>query len=255
MTQNDTIMKTTRRQFVGLLGTVATATAGLSQTATAQQTPVVKMGNNYFDPIGLFVEPGTTVRFEIAAGAHSATTYDGRIPAEANPFDSGVFSQGTYEYTFETPGTYDYYCIPHKSLGMVGRVVVGEPGGPAEETPIPDGDVPSSDDIVQQGAIPYGSDSESEDATGGWMMEPGMGPGMMSGGSGGWFYGLPFVGGALGMLGVLGGGLYWALTRSSTESAATDSAMAVLRGRYARGEIDDEEFQRRRQRLKDELER
>jgi len=31
---------------------------------SAQETPVVKMGNNYFEPIGLHIEPGTTVRFE-----------------------------------------------------------------------------------------------------------------------------------------------------------------------------------------------
>ena len=249
-------MKPTRRQFLGLLGTSATATAGLTQTATAQQTPVVKMGNNYFDPIGLFIEPGTTVRFEIAAGAHSATTYDERIPSEASPFDSGIISQGSFEYTFEKPGTYDYYCIPHKSLGRVGRIVVGQSGGPAQETPIPDGEVPASDEIVQQGAIPYGSGSDSEGTSGGWMMGPGMGPGMMAGGSrGGWFYGLSLLGGALGTLGVLGGALYWAFNRSPTTPSSDNPSMAILRDRYARGEIDEEEFQQRRQRLRDESER
>jgi len=109
---------------------------------SAQETPVVKMGNNYFEPIGLHIEPGTTVRFEIAAGTHSATAYENRIPSDASAFDSEVISSGGFEYTFEKPGTYDYYCIPHKSVGMVGRIVVGSPGGPAEDSPIPDGDVP-----------------------------------------------------------------------------------------------------------------
>ncbi|NHN40384.1 plasmid stabilization protein [Halorubellus sp. JP-L1] len=31
-----------------------------------------------------------------------------------------------YEYAFEMPGTYEYYCQPHEGLGMVGTVVVEE---------------------------------------------------------------------------------------------------------------------------------
>jgi len=53
------------------------------------------------------------------------------------------------EHTFETAETYGYFCIPHKTLEMVGRVVVGEPGGPA------DGGVPESQRIVEEGAVSY----------------------------------------------------------------------------------------------------
>lgn len=119
----------------------------------------------YFDPIGLFVESGDTVTFEIDSGTHSATAYEEgngqasvtRIPDGAEAFDSGILSEqgATFEYTFETTGTYDYFCTPHKSLGMVGRIVVGEPGGPAEGSMPPDGDVPASQTIVDQGAVMY----------------------------------------------------------------------------------------------------
>ena len=243
-------MNYSRRQFLGALGGGTVATAGLARQATAQETPVVEMGNNYFDPIGLHVEPGTTVRFEIAAGSHSATAYEDRIPSGANAFDSDVISSGRFEYTFEEPGTYDYYCIPHESVGMVGRIVVGSPGGPAEESPIPHGDVPDSDSIVEQGAIAYGS-STNDGSSGGGAMGPGTGPGMMDGRNGGWFGGLPFVGGALGMLGLVVGLLYWALGRSNGQSDRDDAAMEALQRRYARGEIDEEEFERRRDRLTD----
>jgi len=244
-------MNYSRRQFLGAIGAGTVATAGLTRPVAAQETPVVKMGNNYFDPIGLYVEPGTTVRFQIAAGAHSATAYENRIPSDANAFDSGVISSGGFEYTFEEPGTYDYYCIPHKSVGMVGRIVVGSPGGPAEASPIPDGDVPESDAIVEQGAIAYGSSTGDDGTFGGGMMGPGMGsgPGMMNDRNGGWFGGLPFVGGTLGMLGLVGGFLYWALGRGDTSPKSDDSAMETLQRRYARGEIDEAEFQRRRERL------
>jgi len=240
-----------RRQFLGVLGAGAVASTGLSQPASAQETPVVKIGNNYFDPIGLHVESGTTVRFEIAAGAHSATAYENRIPSDASAFESGVISSGGFEYTFEEPGTYDYYCIPHKSVEMVGRIVVGNPGGPAEDSPVPDGDVPEGDAIVEQGAIPYGSSTGGDGDSNGGMMGLGMGsgPGMMNGRNGVWGGGLPFVGGALGMLGLVGGLLYWAVGRGDAPLRRDDSAMETLQRRYARGEIDEAEFQRRRERL------
>ena len=238
-----------RRQFLGALGAGTVASAGFTQPVAAQETPVVKMGNNYFDPIGLHVEPGTTVRFEIAAGAHSATAYPDRVPADATAFDSGTISQGSFEHTFEVPGTYDYYCIPHKTVGMVGRIVVGSPGGPAEDSPIPDGEVPDSETIVQNGAVAIGSDVDGSGSTDSGMMGPG-GGGMMGGSRGGWG-GVPFVGGALGMLGLIGGLLYWALGRGDAPSRSDTSAMETLQRRYARGEIDEEEFQQRRERLED----
>ena len=36
---------------------------------------------------------------------------------------------GTYEYTFDTEGTFDYFCIPHESAGMTGTVSVKQGGG------------------------------------------------------------------------------------------------------------------------------
>jgi plastocyanin/uncharacterized membrane protein len=237
-----------RRQFLGIVGAGAVASTGFTRTANAQETPVVEMGSNYFDPIGLRVDSGTTVRFELAGGAHSATAYSDRIPDGASAFDSGTISDGSFEHTFETPGTYDYYCIPHKSIGMVGRIVVGSPGGPAEESPIPDGEVPSNESIVEQGAVAYGSSTDGSGNTGGGMMGPG-GHGMMNGRSGGGIGGPPVVGGALGMLGLLGGALYWLRNRSSARSSTDHSAREVLQDRYARGEIDEEEYRRRRERL------
>jgi plastocyanin len=119
----------------------------------------------YFDPIGLFVKPGKTVTWTLKSGAHSTTAYKKgngpamvtRIPADATAWNSEIMSEqgATFEHTFDVTGTYDYFCIPHKSLGMVGRLVGGEPGGPAEGSMPPDGQVPKSSAIVEQGAIPH----------------------------------------------------------------------------------------------------
>jgi len=172
-----------RRSFLRATGAIATGSlatfagctggdgGGSTPTSNPSETNTIAMitdgSEYYFDPIGLFVESGETVTFEIQSGSHSATAYKQgtssaevtRIPEGAETFNSETLSEqgATYEHTFETTGTYDYFCIPHKSLGMVGRIVVGEPGGPAEGSMPPDGDVPESQTIVDQGSVSYSS--------------------------------------------------------------------------------------------------
>jgi uncharacterized membrane protein len=205
------------------------------------------MGNTYFYPIGLHVEPGTTVRFEIQTGSHSAPAYGDRIPTAASPFDSGVLSEGEFEHTFDTPGTYDYYCIPHESMGMVGRIVVGEPGGPAEDDPIPSGAVPASETIVDQGTVLIDEFDDSRGNAGSRMM----GSGMMGGGGPGWMIFMP-IGFISVLLAAVGGVVYWASRRGTARALGGDSALATLQEQYARGEIDEDEFHRRRDQLSKE---
>lgn len=246
-----------RRQFLGLVGAGVASTAGYAGTARAQETPVVAMTSNEFEPIGLAVEPGTTVRFELESGSHSATAYEDRIPDGADAFDSGTISAGGFEHTFEESGTYDYYCIPHQSMGMVGRIVVGGPGGPAEERPIPHGEVPDSETILDQGAVTATGSDDGSGGHGGGMMdgEPGMmrGRGMM-GSDGSWLMLLMPVGFFTFIASIVGGIAYWASRRGTAAGnentrRTDDSALTVLDEQYARGEIDDEEYERRRKRL------
>jgi plastocyanin len=93
----------------------------------------------WFDPIGLHVKPGATVRWTVRENVHTTTAYHPRnekhslrIPEKAVPWDSGylVHAGDHFEVKLVVPGVYDYYCIPHEAAGMVGRIVVGKPGGP-----------------------------------------------------------------------------------------------------------------------------
>lgn len=92
-------------------------------------------GRNYNDPIGLHVDPGTTVRFVNRSGMHSSTAYhphngrDRRIPDGAESWDSGLLTRRdeSFEVTLTAEGVYDYFCIPHEAMGHVGRIVVGDP--------------------------------------------------------------------------------------------------------------------------------
>jgi len=93
----------------------------------------------WFDPIGLYVDPGTTVRWIARENVHTATAYHPRnnhhslrIPERAVPWDSGflVHPGDHFEVTLTVPGVYDYFCTPHEAAGMVGRIVVGRSEGP-----------------------------------------------------------------------------------------------------------------------------
>lgn len=143
-----------------------TETEGGTETGTGGETHEVLMVTDgdeyYFDPIGLHVEPGDTIEWTIDSGSHNAVSYDERIPEDAETFDTEVISEGSHELSFSTEGTYDYYCMPHQSLGMVGRFVVGEPGGPAEGSMPEHGDVPEASAIVEQGSISYEEFSSGE---------------------------------------------------------------------------------------------
>ena len=127
---------------------------GFCQTAVVRVGLAFPRGQYFFDPAGIWVAPGGTVRWEFAfnggVGAlmgvsvtafHPANeNHELRIPEAAKPFDSGPMNRAAngfirFEHVFDVEGTYDYFSVTHESIGMVGRVVVGRPGGPAEQPP------------------------------------------------------------------------------------------------------------------------
>ena len=147
--------KIDRRKFMILAGT-SMAGLGAFQEAVPPQAPegrdadiprIMSLfsfngGIYYFDPAGLYVEVGQTVEwvgisFRSARAYHpSHDNHELRIPENAQPFDSAAGGRnGTFRYTFRQEGTYDYYSPSHEYLGMVGRIVVGKPGGPGENHP------------------------------------------------------------------------------------------------------------------------
>jgi plastocyanin len=78
-----------------------------------------------YSPTSLTVTAGTTVTWKNAGSqAHGVTSQD-------QLFDSRLLDAGkSWSYTFDTPGTYRYFCVPHP--WMKGRIVVS-----AVEEPTP----------------------------------------------------------------------------------------------------------------------
>ena len=106
-----------RMAALSLLMLVAFAPAAWAQGKEV----TVKMEDNFFSPANITVEPGTTVTWvQEGNNPHTTTSYDGL-------WDSGLIepgSGGSFSFTFDEPGTFDYYCIPHESMGMIGSVTV-----------------------------------------------------------------------------------------------------------------------------------
>ena len=69
-----------------------------------------------FQPQSIEVKAGTTVKWTNGDDIeHSVTA--GAPGQESKTFDSGFFKKGgTYEFTFNEPGTYTYFCKRHNSM-------------------------------------------------------------------------------------------------------------------------------------------
>jgi plastocyanin len=119
-----------RLPLLATLSLVALLVFAPSAWAQGQEEVTVRMEDNFFAPANITVEPGTTVTWVHSGNnPHTTTSYDGL-------WDSGMIeggSGGTFSFTFEEPGTFDYFCIPHESMGMIGSVTVT--GGTATASP------------------------------------------------------------------------------------------------------------------------
>jgi plastocyanin len=91
----------------------AVATAGVQ----AQTGNGVAVQAFVFDSAEITVPAGTTVTWTNNDPVpHTVTDVN-------QAWDSGLFDQGaTFSKTFDAPGEYSYYCIPHPM--MIGKVIV-----------------------------------------------------------------------------------------------------------------------------------
>ena len=117
-----------------LLPLAALVAASLSfSTATAQTTHTVDQVGLTFVPDTLTIAPGDTVEWVWTGGPHTVTSGAGCIPDGL--FDLPLDSLSPLaSFTFNSVGDFDYYCIPHCSVGMTGVITV-EAGTPVPAVP------------------------------------------------------------------------------------------------------------------------
>ena len=97
---------------------------------------LVGSGGDNFSPANVSIQVGDTVQWDWVSGAHSTTSGTSGTPNGI--WDSGVKTSGSFSHTFNTAGSFPYYCTPHASH-MVGNVNVV--AGTATPTPIPKGPI------------------------------------------------------------------------------------------------------------------
>ncbi|MFB6117567.1 plastocyanin/azurin family copper-binding protein [Halosegnis sp.] len=130
------MLQTTRRQTLGILGTAGTAAlAGCSGSGGDNPALVVEVGpadERRFAPAETTIAVGATVRWVWQSSGHTVTVDSQPDGASWQATGTTTHEEGhTIEHTFETVGTYDYYCQPHRGSGMVGTLNVGESSGAA----------------------------------------------------------------------------------------------------------------------------
>jgi plastocyanin len=117
-------MMNSQQGYQGMMGTQQSSSGmmGDQQTPANQGTPVtgithLTMQNYMYQPANIQVRTSTTVTWTNQDNvAHSVTFKNGMK-------GSGLLSQGqSFSSTFNTPGTYQYYCTVHPS--MVATVTV-----------------------------------------------------------------------------------------------------------------------------------
>ena len=69
------------------------------------------------------VDIGDTVYWKSTNPGHNVEFIKGGVPEGVEKFKT-KFSKDA-QYTFKIPGIYAYWCTPHKSMGMIGFIVVG----------------------------------------------------------------------------------------------------------------------------------
>ena len=77
-----------------------------------------------FEPKIVRVNVGDTVLWKATDKGHNVEFIKKGVPEGVGKFKSKYNKDA--EYKFATPGIYAYWCTPHKNMGMIGFVVVGE---------------------------------------------------------------------------------------------------------------------------------
>lgn len=94
--------------------------------APAQQEHEVALQDFTFSPADLTIAAGDMVTWNNTQGVHNVNGTTATFPDNPEGFGNGVatLAPWTYSFTFTQPGTFQYQCDPHATLGMTGTVTV-----------------------------------------------------------------------------------------------------------------------------------
>jgi plastocyanin len=112
-------------------------------SATTFNVTVGPGGMLVFDPESVTIQVGDQVRWTWDSDGHSTTSGSPGMPNGI--WDSGIHNGGaTFTRTFNSTGTFPYYCTPHSCCGMVGTVMVVNASPTPNPTPTPSATPPTT---------------------------------------------------------------------------------------------------------------
>src|SRR6476660_10559094 len=133
-------MKTSSLRIAALVVIIAPLLAFHSMVASAATVTVtVNSGGSYnnpfFSPSSVTIQPGDTVQWTWSSSGHSSTS--GTPGHPTGLWDSTVLNEGAvFSHTFNSAGSFPYYCTPHGALfGMTGMVTVSNANPSPTPTP------------------------------------------------------------------------------------------------------------------------
>ncbi len=112
-----------RRSFLNLLLAAGLLSASANIYAAEHEVKMLNSGADgimVFEPGYLKISPGDTVNFVAVDAGHNAIS---EVTPDGSKWEVG-FDGGKVK--FEQEGVNIYYCLPHKSMAMVGVIQVGQ---------------------------------------------------------------------------------------------------------------------------------
>ncbi|UPV99497.1 plastocyanin/azurin family copper-binding protein [Halorussus gelatinilyticus] len=128
----------------GTAANETTASGGSSGGGPTKEVIVGPGGSLVFEPAELTIATGTTVKWVWESDNHNVVPSSQPEGANWQGTDgppSKTYNTGhEYSHTFNTTGTFEYFCQPHKTAGMTGTITVKESlssggGGQKEANP------------------------------------------------------------------------------------------------------------------------
>ena len=110
--------------FIILFGLLFAHTA-FAEDTTIEMLNKLEKRNMVFSQEIVRIDVGDTVFWKSTDPGHNVEfVLKGGVPEGVEKFKSKVGKDT--EYTFTIPGIYAYWCTPHKAMGMIGFIIVGD---------------------------------------------------------------------------------------------------------------------------------
>ena len=111
------------RLFIFIIAGILFSNLSFAENTTIEMLNKLDKRNMVFSKEIVRIKLGDTISWKATDKGHNVEfIMKGGVPEGIEKFKSKVGKDA--EYTFSIPGIYAYWCSPHKTMGMIGFVIV-----------------------------------------------------------------------------------------------------------------------------------